>query len=496
MNKFKLPIFTLVIFTFDISNMLIANDHFNKKEKFKSQKCKIDVPQLKPENEKLNSVFINRLILGLAEGAEDNNTAIGDGAGAGITSGVGNTAIGKGTMVGTVTGSNNVVIGLDSGAKLTSGSSNVFVGAIAGGSVTTGSQNVAMGLDALGTNTEADDNVVLGYQALKAGTTATKNVIIGSGAAKASTTGNENVIIGNDAVEKGVLTGSKNIIIGKDAAKTSTTGKDNVIIGKGAVKKGILTGNENVVIGKDAARILATGSNNIIVGSKAGQKKLTAASKNNIIIGQRADCDSSGGNNEIVIGNNSSAKTFIKGIVGVTADIEDTVAVFIDSNDQLGTVNSARRYKENIVPMTTQGSSSTLEKLLRLIPSTFKYKNHSGNKKQFGLIAEEVEKVFPELVTYRKVEIEAVKYEQLSTILLAGLQELYGMYETQNKTLENQQHMYEEQKKELQDQKKEIKILNNTLVDALKKLEQYDKLNALLDRFSVDEFVAIKATIN
>ena len=121
-------------------------------------------------------------------------------------------------------------------------------------------------------------------------------------------------------------------------------------------------------------------------------------------------------------------KTFIAGIRGVTTDAADAISVLIDSNGQLGTVSSSRRFKEDIRDMGRES-----ERLYSLRPVTFRYEQEfaAGEKPiQFGLIAEEVAEVFPELVVYDdQGRPEAVKYRLLSTLLLNELKRMHDAVE-------------------------------------------------------------------
>jgi hypothetical protein len=102
------------------------------------------------------------------------------------------------------------------------------------------------------------------------------------------------------------------------------------------------------------------------------------------------------------------------------------VAVLIDANGQLGTINSSRRFKEDIEPM-----GSVSERLFALRPVTFRYKQafEDGSKPvQYGLVAEEVAEVFPELVVNDKDgKPETVSYHVLATLLLNELQKEHTM---------------------------------------------------------------------
>ncbi len=127
----------------------------------------------------------------------------------------------------------------------------------------------------------------------------------------------------------------------------------------------------------------------------------------------------------------------IKGISGVMTGINNAVPVLIDSAGQLGTINSSRRYKEDIDNMARASDN-----LLSLRPVIFRYKKaiEDGDIPiQYGLIAEEVAKVFPALVVYNEHgEPETVKYHLLATLLLNELQKLRSEIQTLQQVIVDQ----------------------------------------------------------
>jgi hypothetical protein len=182
------------------------------------------------------------------------------------------------------------------------------------------------------------------------------------------------------------------------------------------------TGLRNIGIGEAAGHDATTGNDNIFVAHRG-----VAGEGNTIRIGGET----------VGAGIGQQNRTFINGIRGVTTGVADAVNVLIDSNGQLGTVSSSRRYKEDIEAM-----GAVSEKLLDLRPVTFRYKKafENGDKPiQFGLVAEEVAEVFPELVVYdNEGRPETVKYHLLSTLLLNELQEQARMIEEQSRLNEEQ----------------------------------------------------------
>ena len=126
--------------------------------------------------------------------------------------------------------------------------------------------------------------------------------------------------------------------------------------------------------------------------------------------------------NTIQIGTQANIQCSIGGIFGITTGMNNAVPVLIDSTGQLGTISSSRKYKDNITDM----DSSISSKILKLRPVTFTYKKHASQEGiHYGLIAEEVEEVIPNLVIYdANKEPQTVKYHELPILLLAHIQTL------------------------------------------------------------------------
>jgi DNA mismatch repair ATPase MutL len=190
---------------------------------------------------------------------------------------------------------------------------------------------------------------------------------------------------------------------------SNTTGIGNTAVGGGALALNT-TGGSNTAIGTGALSSNTTGNGNIAVGSFAGHD-LTTGNQNIVIGNPNAVADES---NTIRIGGNSQTRAFFAGIRGVATGNNDAVNVVIDSDGQLGTVSSSRRFKKEIKPMDTAS-----EAILALKPVTFHYKSDETNRSEFGLIAEEVAQVNPDLVVHdENGEIYTVRYEAVNAMLL------------------------------------------------------------------------------
>jgi len=285
--------------------------------------------------------------------------------------------------------------------------SNTVLGDDALISLTTGFRNTAVGYQALFSNTTSPENTAIGSFALFSNTTGITNTAVGDVALSHNTTGSDNVAVGVAALIDNT-TGFSNTAIGSAALEINTTGNHNTAIGLAALFFSI-TGNQNTAIG-DAALTNNNGSNNIALGYTAGVN-LTAGD-NNIDIGNAGVAGEAG---VIRIGTTGTqTATFIAGIRGVP--ISGGTEVGVNSSGQLGVRASSARYKDSIKPM-----DKASEAILALKPVTFRYKKEIDRARtpEFGLVAEDVEKVNPDLVA-RDDEGKpyTVRYEAVNAMLL------------------------------------------------------------------------------
>jgi hypothetical protein len=328
-------------------------------------------------------------------GYPGGNTAEGQNALFTLSTGEFNTAVGFFALDSNTAGSFNTALGAGTLFANTVGS-NTAVGAGALLSNTIGFGNTATGAFALVSNTTGLTNVANGYQALFSNTTGGKNTAIGTGALFSNTIGGENTATGLGALA------------------ANTTGVDNTANGLNALVANI-TGAGNTAIGSGALGFSTTGHGNTALGDGAGGNVTTAS-------------------NVISIGSNGANVTnscFIGNIRGITTANNDAVQVMIDSAGQLGTVSSSRRYKTDIKPMD-KGSES----ILALKPVSFRYKAHKDATPQFGLIAEQVAEVNPDLVVRDKNgEIYTVRYDAVNAMLLNEFLKEHCTVEEQQATI-------------------------------------------------------------
>jgi hypothetical protein len=297
--------------------------------------------------------------------------------------------------------------------------------------------NIALGIGALVLNTTGVYNAATGGGALENNTTGFNNTATGYGALLTNTTGSDNTAIGNSSLYSNT-TGVYNTAIGEDALDNNTSGGTNTAIGLGSLASN------------------TTGNNNIAIGYLAGFY-VSASNNDNIHIGSGG---SSIDTRTIRIGDPTvHSQFFAAGVRGATTVNNDAIPVMVDSAGQLGTTSSSRRFKEDIQDM---GAASY--DLMRLRPVTYRYKQPFGDGSkpiQYGLIAEEVAEVYPDLVAHSADgQIETVKYQVLDSMLLNEAQR-------QEAEIRRLERRINEQHQEINEQRQQ----NQSLQERLAKLE-------------------------
>jgi len=366
-------------------------------------------------------------------GYPGGNTAEGQNALFSLTTGGFNTAVGFLSLRSDTTGQLNTAIG--AGALLANnGASNTATGAAALLSNTTGGGNTATGLEALFGNTTGHSNTVVGLEALFSNTTGSDNTAIGVGALQSSngdfnTAGGYNALLSN-------TTGANNTAFGSMALISDSTGTNNTAIGSSALANNT-TGSFNIALGDFAGSNLTTGDENIDIGN----------------VGVAGDA------NTIRIGDDThQGATFIAGIYGVTVS---GLTVVMDSSYHLGTVGSSRRFKDEIKPM-----DKVSEAILALKPVTFRYKKEIDSKgiPQFGLVAEDVEKVNPDLIVRdNEGKPYSVRYDQVNAMLLNEFLKEHRKVESLEKAMAEQQKENAAMRAMLKEQAAEIQKVSAKL---------------------------------
>jgi hypothetical protein len=387
------------------------------------------------------------------------------------TTGSGNIAVGASSLYSNTTGSNNIAVGVFALYSNGSGSYNTASGTYSLANNGVGSFNTANGAYSLFGNSSGWYNTASGYEALYNNTTGTANAASGVYALYANTTGSENTAAGVNALYSNTAgnyntaagvnalyantTGWYNTASGYEALYNTTTGTSNAASGVYALYANT-TGSENTAAGVDALYANTTGGYNIALGYGAGRNITTGS--NNIAIGNVGLSADTG---VIRIGTSGTQRaTYMAGISGVIAS--GGVPVYINQNGQLGTLCSSSLVKNDIKDM-----GSVSDKLMSLRPVTFRYKDtveHGPHSLQFGLIAEEVAKVYPDLVQYDKAgKPFTIYYHLLTPMLLNEFQKEHRRNEAQKTEISALKATLQQQSAELaslkQAQQQQVKVL-------------------------------------
>lgn len=302
----------------------------------------------------------------------------------------------------------NTAEGTDALLNLSTGAYNTAVGYIALQNNSVGTYNTATGAKSLSSNFSGSGNTAHGYNALSANTIGNANTASGKDALAANTVGSVNTATGDVALVANT-SGSGNTATGVNALASNTTASNNTADGFAALMNNS-TGANNSASGTSALLNNSTGSNNIALGYLAGSNLTTG--DNNIEIGNTGSARESA---KIRIGTRGTHNdTYIAGIFGST--VSSGAAVYVDNKGHLGTVTSSARYKEEIKPM-----NDASEAILGLEPVTFHYKKEIDPESvpQFGLVAEQVARVDPDLVARdENGRPYTVRYEAVNAMLL------------------------------------------------------------------------------
>jgi hypothetical protein len=335
-----------------------------------------------------------------------------------------NVAVGYQALQANATGTLNTAVG-DGALANYLGSSNTAVGYRAMADAGGGSTNTAVGLRALEVN-QTNGNTAVGNTALALTTTGNSNSGFGNQALLNNTSGTNNVAMGAAALlNNGV--GTHNTAIGSSALASNTSGDTNVAVGSSALLN--TTGDENTGVGYTALHNHTTGTDNLALGFQAGLSS-TTGSHNIYLLNNGVAAES----NTVRIGDGNQTRTFIAGINGATTG-GAAVSVVIDADGQLGTISSSRRFKTDIRDM-----GDVSDRLMQLRPVSFRYKQAFAGgtmPTQYGLIAEEVAEVFPDLVVRdANGEAQTVQYYKVDAMLLNEVQKQHRQIEAQRMEIE------------------------------------------------------------
>jgi trimeric autotransporter adhesin len=414
------------------------------------------------------------------------------------TTGIGNSFFGNYAGYANTEGYSNVFLGNKAGYNNVAGYSNVYIGDNTGYNNTYGNVNVYIGNYA-GYNANNDwANVFIGYYAGYSTTNSNNNVFIGNSAGRNTTWGGQNVYIGPGAGLTNV-TGSNNLAIGVGAGQNSLS-SDNVFLGYGAGYDNT-SGASNVFIGNQAGFSNTTGANNVFLGIQAGYGNSTGAG--NVFLGRRSGWGETGSNKLIIennyIGSAQSSNAMIYGefdndnlrfnaTLGINRAWSSLYGLMVDGGTSttysMIVYKGAYAYGNGFVSASDenlkkdiQPISNSLEKIQSLSGVNFFWDSErypdlklDGNK-QIGLIAQDVEKVLPELVTQDLEGHKGVAYDKLTAVLVEAIKEQQQQISAQQERI---QHL-------------EGQLTSNQLLESeIKNLsEKYEKLLQLFEQLTI-----------
>jgi trimeric autotransporter adhesin len=322
-------------------------------------------------------------------------------------------------------------------------------------SLTSGVNNTAIGFQALFSNTTSNYNTAEGFRALFRNTSGTQNTAIGVQALFNNTSGIFNTATGTNSLASNT-TAPYNTAYGVNTLYHNTTGTLGTAVGNNALFNNS-TGNFNTAVGANALFNITTGSSNIAIGRNAGTG-LGAGVNNNIAIGVPGAGPFATLSNTCFIGSIYNQPV---------SDAGSAQNTYVDQYNVLGFLPSSRRFKHEIKPM-----DNASEAVLALKPVTFIYNSDKKGSLQYGLIAEEVAEVAPDLVFRDKNgDVQTVRSEQINMMLL-------NEFLKEHKKVEEQQASIAELKSTVAQQRKGMEVLTAQLKE---QAAQIQKVSAQLE---------------
>ena len=429
-----------------------------------------------------NSIAIgNNATSGASNGAGQNSIAIGNQAKANSTSDSGASGIAIGAY--SNAGGYSVALGTSALKSNTTGSDNIAVGTSALRSNTTGSVNTALGENSLYANTTGEHNISIGHAAMQHNDTGSYNIAIGDYALSASDTGSNNIAIGREAMyfQTNVNTGNTavgtqamagtskasnyyNTAIGyralHRAGNTSDNAGHNTAVGAEALYNNI-TGNYNTSIGSGACKYV-TGSNKTCIGAFSGPSSNDTLAKNNekvvylgdadttvyipgnLVVGKRAFIGAS-------LGDSGTKRNCLfyntergwHGVYGFKNDgdrdswwfnMDDMVNGRMWNDFSLGftlkNYISDRRLK-----YVGTNNDDGLDKIKQLKIFNYTYKKDTTKTPHVGVIAQDLQKVFPNAVQKGKDGFLTIRMEDMFYAVINAIKELDAKYQAQEKRI-------------------------------------------------------------
>ena len=420
------------------------------------------------------------------------NIALGDNSLGKNTTGGLNIALGSSALGNNTNGTHNIGMGHLALVNNTSGSYNIATGYRPLFNNTIGINNIAIGRDAMHFNTMGGNNLALGFNSLYSNTTGGGNISLGGNSLYSNTTGDNNLALGDHSLYSNT-TGFLNTAIGQNTLRNNTSGNFNAAVGTNALLENL--GNKNTAIGY-ASGFTTKGDGNVFIGYFAGTSPVfenmsdilvinTDADSNPLIYGE-FDNDILGFNAKVGIGTKSpivplqiksdSDANLLDGSGAVViGDVNDNNLV-LDNNEiqarENGTISdlnlqteggnvrvggaivhaSDKRLKKEIVNI-----SHGLQDILKLRPTEYFWKGKEQKHKSLGLIAQEVDAIIKNVVTYDKEQDKyGVSYTELIPVLIKAIQE-------QQNIIRLQEQQNNKQSKELSGLESRIQIIETKI---------------------------------
>jgi hypothetical protein len=314
--------------------------------------------------------------------------------------------------------------------------------------------NTAEGQDALFSLTTGGFNTAIGGHALYGDSTGGSNTGVGAFSLAANSEGYWNVAVGQGALRNNTV--SANVAVGTQALYNNTDGLSNTATGYQALFKND-HGDQNTAFGQNSLHENITGNHNTAIGWEAGAGNRSGSG--DIYIGSGTTANFEGESGAIRIGNAFRSGYNACYIQGIHDSSENDTAVYVGFDGHLGTLVSSRRFKEHIKPM-----DKSSEAIFALKPVTFRYKSDAKKTPRFGLIAEDVAQVDPDLVVRDKSgEATSVRYEQVNAMLLNEFLKEHRKVEELEKARADEQREIAELKQQVKAQAAAIQKVSDRL---------------------------------
>jgi len=388
--------------------------------------------QLTPENYFIGHNSGKNITTGLY------NSFLGYRSGYKSTSGSSNTFFGDSTGLSNTTGSWNVFLGKDAGYASETSVSNVFIGNEAGRlakhtATSTASYNVLIGTLA-GYQNNGIFNVFVGQEAGYSNKKGRQNIFMGLGAGYLNDTASYNVAIGTYAGANNM--GDAGVFIGNYAGFENLGASYNVFVGNNAGKNNT-SGDKNVVIGSDAGFYNTTGSKNVMIGFEAGAYEYGS---NKLVIAN--GWSSTPSSSSLLYGDFSTSQLRFNAYVGINSAPSSIYRLYVTGSVYATGdfwTGSDIRLKQNVKSIDREG---VIDKVKEMDVIKFNYNDEyaKGTKPSennyIGIIAQEIEKSFPELVRTDEKGYKAVNYDGLTAVLLQAIKDQQKQIDLLRKEIE------------------------------------------------------------